>query len=181
MRMLKILTALMVVTRVLTVVAVLVTVYSGVQLFRGVSGLEQLEQGRPAGVELAYSGILPVNLTYDISVDVMGEKVSLRRTLYVRPGEKAVIQVEPEELVVTAFKKAEDGDRLVLRFYNISGSRVVGTVRLGFEVERAWRARLDEHPVKEIGRGRSLKVEVGPHGVCTLLLEPASVRARGGV
>ncbi len=99
MKILEILTALVIAARVLMVVAVLATVYSGDQLFREVGGLEWLRRRRLAGVVLVYGGILPVNLTYDVCVDVMGGRVGLRRTLYVLPGERAVIRVEPEELV----------------------------------------------------------------------------------
>ena len=82
------------------------------------------------------------------------------------------VGVEPAELIVTAFKKAEDNDALILRFYNIAGEEVEGVVKLGFKVKEVWRANLNEEPLEKIGEGDIIKVKAKPHKVYTLLLKP---------
>ena len=88
------------------------------------------------------------------------------------PSSKAFVSVEPETLIVTALKKAEDSDFIVLRFYNIAGERVTGIVRLGFKCKGVWRANLGERPLKKIGGGNTIKVDVKPYEIVTLLIEP---------
>ena len=91
------------------------------------------------------------------------------------PSSKAFVSVKPETLVVTALKKAEDSDLIVLRFYNIAGERVAGVVRLGFECEEVWRANLDERPLEKIGDGNTVRVYVKPYEIVTLLIKPRVV------
>jgi len=91
------------------------------------------------------------------------------------PSSKAFVSVKPETLVVTALKKAEDSDLIVLRFYNIAGERVAGVVRLGFECEELWRANLDERPLEKIGDGNTVRVYVKPYEIVTLLIKPRVV------
>lgn len=88
------------------------------------------------------------------------------------PSSKAFVSVEPDTLIVTALKKAEDADLVVLRFYNIAGERVTGVVKLGFECEEVWRANLDEKPLERVGSGNTVKVEVKPYEIVTLLIKP---------
>jgi alpha-mannosidase len=40
------------------------------------------------------------------------------------------LQLEPHSLVLTAFKKSEDDDRLVIRFYEAEGNRSHALIRL---------------------------------------------------
>jgi len=55
-----------------------------------------------------------------------------------------MIQVEPDELVVSAIKRSEDGGALVLRLYNISHQPLEGKVWATFDVSRACEANLLE-------------------------------------
>jgi mannosylglycerate hydrolase len=59
-------------------------------------------------------------------------------------GEGQFLQVEPEELVVSAIKGSEDGKALILRLYNSSSKPVDGKIILSFEVSEAFEANLNE-------------------------------------
>jgi mannosylglycerate hydrolase len=68
-------------------------------------------------------------------------------------GEGQFLQVEPEALVVSAIKRSEDGEALILRLYNISRKPVEGKVVLSFEISEAFEANLNEE------EGDPLKVD----------------------
>ncbi len=77
-------------------------------------------------------------------------------------------------LVLTAVKQSEDGTALVLRCVNVTERPVPGSWTVPFEIERAWRARLDEKRVADLtptGGERRIPFEAGPREVVTLLVE----------
>ncbi|MFQ6075939.1 MAG: alpha-mannosidase [Candidatus Bathyarchaeia archaeon] len=82
------------------------------------------------------------------------------------------IEVEPDGLVLSALRMAEDDPSLVLRFYNITGRKIMGKVGLSFPVEEAWLCNLNEQPIAklEVPGGRGLKLRVEPHQVITIKL-----------
>ena len=54
------------------------------------------------------------------------------------------LQLEPHSLVLTAFKKSEDDNRLVIRFYEAEGNRSHARLQLRRPIRRAWRVSLIE-------------------------------------
>jgi alpha-mannosidase len=60
------------------------------------------------------------------------------------PPDAAMLELEPRELVLSAFKPAEDGHSLVLRALNPTDAPVRARVRLGFPFAEAAPVRLDE-------------------------------------
>jgi alpha-mannosidase len=98
----------------------------------------------------------------------------------VRPGELpprlGFVSLEPKELVLNAIKRSETDDRLVLRFYNVSGSRVRGRVQFGFALAQAWQATAGEQATRQIdleAGGTGCNLEIEPYEIVTLLLCPA--------
>jgi alpha-mannosidase len=91
------------------------------------------------------------------------------------PPRLGLISLEPEALVLSAIKRSESGDRLVLRCYNSSDSRVEGRVQLGFALAQAWWATASEQATcqldLELG-GTACEFEADPHAIVTLLLCP---------
>jgi alpha-mannosidase len=55
------------------------------------------------------------------------------------PGELSFLQLEPEALVLSAIKRAETGDALIVRFYNPTADPVEATLRLLAVTVRGWR------------------------------------------
>jgi alpha-mannosidase len=83
------------------------------------------------------------------------------------------LRLEPHSLVLTAFKKSEDDDRLVVRFYEAEGNRSHARIRVGRPIRRAWRASLieeDEEPLRVLADG-SLDFPVKAWEIVTLKLE----------
>jgi alpha-mannosidase len=63
------------------------------------------------------------------------------------PAEHSFVHVEPDNLVLTAVKKAEDGDHLVLRFYEWAGREVDARLVLPQGAQSAEETDLMEHPI----------------------------------
>lgn len=87
-----------------------------------------------------------------------------------RPLRRSFLQVEPGCLIVTAVKRAEDRDTLIVRFFNTVAKSVQGTA----EMQGAARCRLvnlDERPVSEWIAGGRWTGEVGPKQIVTLEFE----------
>ena len=96
----------------------------------------------------------------------------------------SLLSVGPDELVVCAVKKAEEGDALIVRLYNISTRHRDATLAVPAAVTQAWRANMLEEardalsvtPVKRRGRSMSeVRFPAGPHEIVTvkLAVEPA--------
>ncbi|MBN2290247.1 MAG: alpha-mannosidase [Candidatus Glassbacteria bacterium] len=76
------------------------------------------------------------------------------------------LAVEPENVVVSAFKAAEDGDGFVLRCYEAHGRRVSARVKLPAPLTKAEEIDLLERPVGAVAvRERSLSFELGPYEI----------------
>jgi alpha-mannosidase len=67
--------------------------------------------------------------------------------------DQPLLQVEPRELVVSALKRAERGEALILRLYNLSHQPQEGQLALPFAVTKAYEVNLLEE------RGEPLDVE----------------------
>ena len=63
--------------------------------------------------------------------------------------------IDNEALVLSAIKKAEERDSLIIRLYNPTGETQEGTLQFGLPVSKAWRNNLVER------RGEELKIENG--------------------
>jgi alpha-mannosidase len=99
----------------------------------------------------------------------------LRQATELDPPATAV-RLEGEGLVFSSLKPAADGDGIVFRCYNATGSAVAGRVVFATPVTAAARVRADESepeslPIGE--NGSSLDFTAGPHEIVTLLLGPA--------
>jgi len=90
----------------------------------------------------------------------------------------SVLEVEPDELVVSALKKAEREDALALRLYNVSRQDAVARVRAHSPLLSARLANLNEEPQEalEVRDGREVNFPVRAGEIVTLLLELAPDR-----
>jgi mannosylglycerate hydrolase len=88
-----------------------------------------------------------------------------------RPAARSFVTVEPAELVVTAIKRAEDRDTLVLRFFNIT-DEPVPEGRIGLPGAKRLRlVNLNEEPQEEWREGDRLDLEVGAKKIVTVEFE----------
>ena len=91
-----------------------------------------------------------------------------------------MVEVAPDEVVLSALKPADDGEGLVVRLINPGPDPVESRVTLGFPVAEVESVRLDETPdrgpvtIEAHPAGRAeLRLTVGAHGLRTVRLRPA--------
>ncbi len=92
-------------------------------------------------------------------------------------GRISLVTVEPEGLVLSAVKKAERGDELVVRLYNTTTKPLAGTITCHFPLLSAQLANLEERPLPngelEVVEGKKVQLDVPAKRIITLLLKPA--------
>lgn len=74
----------------------------------------------------------------------------------------------PSELVMTAFKRAEDSDNRIIRIFNPTSSTVTG--KISGEIKKAWLVNMNEEYVGEIDLEN---VVVAPYKILTIEVELA--------
>jgi alpha-mannosidase len=81
------------------------------------------------------------------------------------------VDVQPSELVISAVKKAEQGEAIVVRLYNISSEEVRGRLQTFKPLNGAERVNLLEEPIEMLHvQGDSVEFGVNRHQVVTLKL-----------
>jgi alpha-mannosidase len=101
-------------------------------------------------------------------------------------AEQSFVKVEPDNLVVTALKEAEDGDGLILRFYEWEGKEVDAKLALPQGARSAEETDLMERPIKErpIGptaiRDGAVTVHTKPYEIKTVRVKFAEPLSEGG-
>ena len=85
------------------------------------------------------------------------------------PTETGLVQVEPAELVVTAIKKAECEDKLIVRFFNTTDDTVEGRITV-CGATSAEKMNLNEESEEklEVATDGSVKLKVGAKKIVTL-------------
>jgi alpha-mannosidase len=90
------------------------------------------------------------------------------------PQPVSLLSAEPGNIVVETIKRAEDGDGLIVRFYESQRRRGQVQLRLGFELGSAWRTNLlEENQAELTPDGNTLSLPVRPYEIVTLRLVPA--------
>lgn len=91
--------------------------------------------------------------------------------------EASLLRLCGDGAVLSAVKKAEDGDALVVRLHNPKDKDLSTRLEVGVPLERAYFARLDETPIApvslEVGGSRQLLLHLKPKQVVTLVLSTA--------
>jgi mannosylglycerate hydrolase len=89
------------------------------------------------------------------------------------PRKLGFLEIEPDKLELSALKKAEEGESLILRVYNPTKAPVSGRIAAGFPIERAWETRLDEVRLREleVEGGKSLLLDLGAGQILSIELE----------
>jgi len=105
----------------------------------------------------------------DLGVPVKLKLLDLRGSL---PPELSFLTLQPETLVLSAVKRSERGDSLIVRFYNPTAEAVQATVTLFRPIRHAQLVNLGEESQAELpvdGRG-TVSLSVRGKQVCTLAL-----------
>jgi len=88
------------------------------------------------------------------------------------PGESSFLRVSPDNLILSALKKAEDGDEVILRFFETRGEETTAEIELFREIARAAVADLlerEEYKLKPVRNRLTMKVK--PFEIVTLRLQ----------
>ena len=95
----------------------------------------------------------------------------------IHPGElpkaQSFVSISPDNLIVTAAKKAEKSESLVVRVFNTTPEKVEATVSIGQDFKSAHLANLNEEPIdgKLAVHGNSVKFEMPGWRVQTVIFE----------
>jgi alpha-mannosidase len=90
------------------------------------------------------------------------------------PASHSFVQVEPENLVLTALKKAEDGDGLILRFYEWAGKKTDAQIEVPAGATSATSTNLmekPEGPALQITESNRISVPVTPYSINTIRID----------
>jgi alpha-mannosidase len=89
----------------------------------------------------------------------------------VRPqATQSYLRLDPPNLVLTAMKKSEDDERIVIRFYEAEGNECSAQISMSKPIRQAWRTSLieeDQQALQLLSEGR-LEVAVRPREIVTL-------------
>lgn len=88
------------------------------------------------------------------------------------PPSLRFLRIEPDELLVSAVKKAYSEDQLTVRIFNPSHKPVEGTLGILHEIEKAWLVDLNEENGKRlrVRKDGTLPIRVEPKKIVTLVL-----------
>ncbi len=93
------------------------------------------------------------------------------------PAEHAFVEVKPDNVVLTAVKKAEDDDALILRFYEWAGKETDVTIQLPPGAESALDADLMERPIGALRlKANVVTVSTKPYEIKTVKVKFALPR-----
>ncbi len=86
------------------------------------------------------------------------------------PTSRSFLSLNPSSLILTAMKKSEDDDRIIIRFYEAERNKCTARIRLPVPIRNAWKASLieeDDAALQPLDDG-SLEYPVSPCEIVTL-------------
>ena len=80
------------------------------------------------------------------------------------------ISLEPDNLVISAIKKCEYDNGLIIRFYNTTSNKVKGKISVYKPLKKVWLTNMNEEIQKEIKLKNKniVEIDVGPYKIITL-------------
>jgi alpha-mannosidase len=88
------------------------------------------------------------------------------------PASQSFVTVEPDNVVLSAIKKAEDGDAWIVRFYELAGRETQVQLRMPRAIARAQEANLLEQPERELtAQGQEVVAPTKPYEIKTVRVE----------
>jgi alpha-mannosidase len=88
------------------------------------------------------------------------------------PSTGSFISVDSDKLMLACLKQADDGDGVILRYWNISDDSIDVTIDINLPVKEAYECMLNENVTSgNILKSGKIKLTSGPHKINTLLLK----------
>lgn len=99
--------------------------------------------------------------------------VQIGRTEGELPKTHQFLKIEPESLVLSALKKCEYRDSVILRFFNPTGKELSGEIKFWKPIKSAYATNLNEERIKElpVEKDGVLKLKVGYKKIVTVEVE----------
>ena len=93
------------------------------------------------------------------------------------PGRLSYLSIDDPRLVISALRRSQDGNGLILRFYNITDDPVVATIQSYRSLDAVWTVNLNEEhqEVISILDGNTFEVRIGGHKIATYELRPVAI------
>jgi len=87
------------------------------------------------------------------------------------PSQFSFVEIKPDSLILTSFKKVDGQEAVILRFFESKGERTAAEINLFKEPRRVEITNLLEEPEKDIDfGGKKIKLKVGPFEIVSLKL-----------
>jgi alpha-mannosidase len=84
---------------------------------------------------------------------------------------RSFVEVSPANVEVSAIKRAEGTDGIIIRAYETDGRNTDVTLRVGFPVSRAWKATMEEKPLEALTvREGVVALSLRGHEIATVLV-----------
>ncbi|MCD6504393.1 hypothetical protein J7K52_03365 [Candidatus Bathyarchaeota archaeon] len=88
------------------------------------------------------------------------------------PKSHSFVSIQPENVILTVMKKAEDSDHLILRFYETAGKDVEAVIQVDRALKDVVETDLTEKEVSKIPfKGGEIKVPISKHEIKTIKIE----------
>ena len=89
------------------------------------------------------------------------------------PGTEGLVETWSNRIAVTAIKKHEERDTLIIRLYNLTADKSEETLRFGRDVKKGWIVNLLEEHGRELTpeKKRLIRIPMNPHAIVSLEIE----------
>ncbi|HDN62695.1 MAG TPA: hypothetical protein ENF56_01895, partial [Candidatus Bathyarchaeota archaeon] len=88
------------------------------------------------------------------------------------PKSHSFVSIQPENVILTVMKKAEDSDHLILRFYETAGKDVEAVIQIEGVLKDVVETDLMEKEGSKIPfKGGEIKVPISNHEIKTIKIE----------
>jgi len=95
------------------------------------------------------------------------------------PKAHSFVSVQPENIILTVIKKAEDSNDIILRFYETSGKDTKAVIHVAETLKGARETDLLENEASEIPvQGRIIEVPISKHEIKTIKIISAGIDER---
>ena len=109
---------------------------------------------------------------YEFNCNLMGYQLPAVRGTKTLPHQTSFVDIKPENLILSAFKKAEDSNEVILRLFETKGEKTSGEIVLFKEPSLVKTANLLEKENRELKhRGKRIKLQVKPFEIITLKIQ----------
>jgi len=87
------------------------------------------------------------------------------------PSSCSFIQLEGKYLEISAIKKSELKDKLLVRVYNPADRETTGKIKLGLDIHKVYLGKLDESYREELPYNNGVEIELKPKEIKTIIFE----------